>query len=109
MRSAFEESLERFRKTLAPKSSADTWIDGLKASRLQDVVDDVAKAQAQYKDKRGESKFQKRLTSFSKRVAYYGQVLDVMVQHHPEYVSLAWGTMKLVFGVRSILHTAVLH
>lgn len=25
--------------------------------------------------------------------------MDVLVQHHPEYVSLAWGAMKLVFGV----------
>ena len=25
--------------------------------------------------------------------------MDVLVQHHPEYVALAWGAMKLVFGV----------
>jgi hypothetical protein len=35
----------------------------------------------------------------SERVHYYGNIMDVLVQHHPEYVSLAWGTMKLLVGV----------
>lgn len=39
------------------------------------------------------------LYKFSRRIHYYSQVLDVMVQHHPEYVSLAWGTMKFLFIV----------
>ena len=32
--------------------------------------------------------------------------MDVMVQHHPEYVSLAWGAMKIVFGVRKLLQVS---
>ncbi|KAK5657159.1 hypothetical protein OQA88_3216 [Cercophora sp. LCS_1] len=28
---------------------------------------------------------------------HYAAVMDVMVQHHPEYVSLAWGVLKLAF------------
>ena len=39
------------------------------------------------------------LVALSERVTYYGQVFDVLVQHHPEYVSLAWGTFKFVFTV----------
>lgn len=30
---------------------------------------------------------------------YYGRVFDTLAQHHPEYVALAWGTIKLVFVV----------
>ncbi|KAF4451241.1 hypothetical protein FALBO_16362 [Fusarium albosuccineum] len=31
---------------------------------------------------------------------FYGQILDVLVQHHPEYVSLVWGAFKfLLLGV----------
>jgi hypothetical protein len=71
----------------------------LKATKLQDVIDEVAKAKAQYDHKKGDSKLSQFITSFSQRVAYYGKVLDVMVQHHPEYVSLAWGTLKFIFGV----------
>jgi hypothetical protein len=71
----------------------------LKATRLRDVIDEVAKAKAHYDHKKGDAKLYQYITSFSERVAYYGKVLDVMVQHHPEYVSLAWGTLKFMFGV----------
>lgn len=43
--------------------------------------------------------------AFSKRVHYYGKVMDVMVQQHPEYASLAWGAMKIVFGVGQSLQS----
>lgn len=42
------------------------------------------------------------LVGLSEKLMYYGNIFDVMAQHHPEYVSLAWGTFKLVFIVRSI-------
>ena len=44
-------------------------------------------------------KARKWLVALSERVTYYGQIFDVLVQHHPEYVSLAWGTFKFVFTV----------
>lgn len=95
----FEECLTRFKSKLASDSKKRAWIDNLKATTLQGVVAEVAKARAIYDAKKGDSKTSKLIVSFSQRVAYYGKVLDVMVQHHPEYVSLAWGTLKLVFGV----------
>jgi|SRR3569833_1021959 len=45
------------------------------------------------------SKARKWLARLSSRVNLYGQILDVLVQHHPEYVSLAWGAFKFVFQV----------
>ena len=39
------------------------------------------------------------LTGLSEKLVHYGNIFDVMVQHHPEYVSLAWGTFKLLFIV----------
>lgn len=42
----------------------------------------------------------KWITKFSKRIMYYGNIMDVLVQQHPEYVSLAWGAMKFIFVVR---------
>jgi hypothetical protein len=50
-------------------------------------------------ESRKQSKARKWLSRLSSRVVLYGNVLDVLVQHHPEYVSLAWGTFKLVFQV----------
>ncbi|KAF2103667.1 hypothetical protein NA57DRAFT_8357, partial [Rhizodiscina lignyota] len=37
------------------------------------------------------------LTGLSEKILYYGNIFDVLVQQHPEYVSLAWGTFKLLF------------
>ncbi|KAI4162118.1 MAG: hypothetical protein LQ342_004288 [Letrouitia transgressa] len=37
------------------------------------------------------------LTGLSEKLVHYGNIFDVMVQHHPEYVALAWGTFKLLF------------
>ncbi len=46
-----------------------------------------------------ESKARRWLVALSERIAFYGQVFDVLIQHHPEYVSLAWGTFKFIFQV----------
>jgi hypothetical protein len=39
------------------------------------------------------------LAGLSEKIVHYGNIFDVMAQHHPEYVSLAWGTFKLLFIV----------
>jgi len=31
----------------------------------------------------------------------YAQALDMLSQHHPEYVALVWGTLKFVLMVRN--------
>ncbi|KAF2792275.1 hypothetical protein K505DRAFT_376150 [Melanomma pulvis-pyrius CBS 109.77] len=94
--SAFEEGLQIFKTKLTadPKKRART----LKAAKLQDVLDEVLNAQSQYASKKTGTKTQKCIVAFSNKVHYYGKVLDVMVQHHPEYASLAWGAMKIVFS-----------
>ena len=44
-------------------------------------------------------KFKKRLTDITAVLSFYGNVMDMLVQHHPEYVSLAWGAMKFLIVV----------
>lgn len=53
------------------------------------------------KNKLGKAKAKTRiwLIGLSETLVHYGNIFDVMVQHHPEYVSLAWGTFKLLFVV----------
>lgn len=84
-------------------------VDQLQASSLQDVLDAVTAAKTHYQSKRTGSKTKECLTAFSRRVCYYGNIMDVMVQHHPEYVSLVWGAMKLLFGVGKSLGMAQRH
>ncbi|KAF5666707.1 hypothetical protein FDENT_12290 [Fusarium denticulatum] len=69
----------------------------VKKSTLQDVEKAVSDAFAKYEAKSEASKTRKWLLKASESICHYGQVLDVFVQHHPEYVSLAWGLMKVMF------------
>lgn len=62
--------------------------------------------QKRYENERSRSKTRRCLTNLSKRIYHYGNIMDVLVQHHPEYVSLAWGAMKFIFGVRIFLKQA---
>ena len=74
---------------------------------MGDVISAVETAQAEYearhkrKGKLGEWKGKTRdyLMAFSKRVAYYGPIMDTLVSSNPEYAALAWGAMKFLFIV----------
>jgi hypothetical protein len=95
-REAFEEAKEEFTRDLTSDESKRAWI--CQQSTMDDVVQTVMQAQSEYGN-RTSSKARKWLSRFSARVTYYGAVLDVLVQQHPEYVSLAWGAMKFLFVV----------
>ena len=64
----------------------------------------VERAKQMYTKTAGkEGKAQQWITAFASRVTYYSDVLDMLAQHHPEYVALAWGAMKFVFVVCRLL------
>ena len=52
-----------------------------------------------YEQQHDNNKIGRWLSRLSSRICHYGRILDVLVQHHPEYVSLAWGAMKFLFIV----------
>lgn len=66
---------------------------------IHSVQEAVNKSMAKYESHRKSSVASTWLVCFSQRIKFYGDVLDVFVQHHPEYVSLAWGAMKFLFTV----------
>ena len=66
---------------------------------MQDVVLAVQQAKDEYDARKRKSKAGEYMVAFSKRVMMYGAIMDTLSQHHPEYVSLAWGAMKFVFIV----------
>jgi hypothetical protein len=68
---------------------------------MNDVQLVVMESMKIYQSKYRKSKARKWLHYVASRIHYYGNVMDVLVQHHPEYVSLAWGAMKFLFVVRS--------
>ena len=72
-----------------------------------DVKNTVAKAKSDYEAKgQKRRKVLKWLGRLSLELKYYSQVLDMLAQHHPEYVALAWGAVKFVLTVRCIVEYA---
>ena len=69
------------------------------ANCIDDVLNAVVDAQSRYNIAHKDSKAGKWLRKLSSRVWLYGNIIDVLVQQHPEYVSLAWGAMKFLFVV----------
>lgn len=63
---------------------------------MRDFAATILEARSKY-ESRPNSKAYAWLEKLSGRVVYYGGTLDVLVQHHPEYVSLAWGAFKFLF------------
>ena len=68
------------------------------SATLQGLEDVVKTARDNYASSRNK-KASKWLERFSSRLMYYGNIFDVLSQHHPEYVALAWGAMKFLFVV----------
>ena len=95
---ALAKGKQTFRDSLSDDEHSKARTDS--RTSINDILQTVDAARQIYQDKRS-SKVWKWLTRFSARVNHYSAVLDVMVQHHPEYVALVWGAMKLLFVVRN--------
>ena len=97
-REAFAEGVKIFSSTLT--------IDPQKiclarqASCMEDVQSAVVDAKTRYDSGRQNHNVSMWLSKLSTRIGYYGNIMDVLVQHHPQYAALAWGAMKFLFVVR---------
>lgn len=89
-----------FKDSLGDDGHTKAWTDSQVS--IHDMLQAVNDARQIYQDKRS-SKVWKWLARFSTRVNHYNAILDVMVQHHPEYAALVWGAMKLLFVVRRLV------
>ncbi|CAO2651418.1 Nn.00g039880.m01.CDS01 [Neocucurbitaria sp. VM-36] len=93
---AFKRTIECLKTELKDGDLARQWLSA--PTTMKDISAVLQTAQERY-----ESKSQSRqrtgrwLVQLSSRITYYGKVFDVLAQHHPEYVSLAWGMMKFLF------------
>ena len=97
-RQAFESAKAHISDELPEKERKA--IFGSQAASMQDFAFALSTARSRY-ESRKDSKAYIWLEKLSSRVVYYGNLLDILVQHHPEYVSLAWGTFKFLFIVGS--------
>ncbi|KAH7370953.1 hypothetical protein BKA65DRAFT_446146 [Rhexocercosporidium sp. MPI-PUGE-AT-0058] len=92
---AYKKAVEYFMKEFAGNEDVVGFLVG--HTSIVDVENTVEKAKREY-----EAKGQKRrtvlkwLNKLSLGIRYYSQALDMLAQHHPEYVALAWGAIKFV-------------
>lgn len=68
-------------------------------NKLQDVQFAIKNCTARYEARKPDSKALKWLRQLSEKVLFYEGVVDVIIQQHPETVSLIWGGMKFFFMV----------
>ncbi|KAI0401356.1 hypothetical protein F4802DRAFT_580431 [Xylaria palmicola] len=93
----FRETCAAYKATLAKDSTNKRWIEDSKPSNLTAVLASIKDAQVLYEARKGDSSTRQLLVDLSEKIHHYGGIMDVLVQHHPEYVSLVWGAMKVLF------------
>jgi hypothetical protein len=91
--------LTAFKTELSKDETKLKWIEDSKCSGLSHILAQVTEARIQYEARKGGSKLKENLCELSVKIHHYGAIMDVMVQHHPEYTALAWGAMKVLFVV----------
>ena len=96
LKEAFRKAKEIFTDEASLDESSRRLLEN--GTSMQDVLREILQAQDVYVSN-PQCKARKWLVALSERITYYGQIFDVLVQHHPEYVSLAWGAFKFVFIV----------
>jgi hypothetical protein len=102
LRNTYDEAKAIFSSEFTQDDCERIWLR--EKACMADIMGILADLKQKY-DNKPESKARKWLVNFSGRVIYYGNILDVLVQQYPEYVSLAWGTMKFLFIVSAHIHS----
>ncbi|KAH6618646.1 hypothetical protein C7974DRAFT_34011 [Boeremia exigua] len=68
-----------------------------KAASIEEVCATVSAAKKRYDDSSSDHNGVRAwLGKLSGRVMHFQPIMDALAQHHPEYVALAWGTLKLI-------------
>lgn len=66
---------------------------------FEDVQRAIQDCNARYEARKPDSKALKWLQQLSEKVIFYEGVVDVLIQQHPEAVSLIWGGIKFILLV----------
>ncbi|KAI6298092.1 hypothetical protein MCOR06_001482 [Pyricularia oryzae] len=93
-RQAFVDAVDRFSDELTKDGRKIQLVAN--ARSLQDVQALLANSLAKYRDGRRFPRARKWLEKSATKINHFSNVINVFVQHNPEYVALAWGSMSLV-------------
>jgi hypothetical protein len=95
-RQAFEDAVQSFRADVS-EEECTKWLNS--PTTIFDVEQAVQTAKMKYEKKAPKSRARRWLAICSSRLMHYSVIMDTLSQHHPEYVSLAWGALKFLFIV----------
>jgi hypothetical protein len=99
-KAAYEAAVDQLKRKFVGDPEALDWIEGHKS--LDEIRTEAKDVETRYTATGatgwGVLQHMRRISSF---IVIYGQVLDTLSQHHPEYVALAWGALKFVLMVRA--------
>ena len=98
---AYSEATRYFSKHLTHDECKRIWL--VNKPTMEDAIAAVELAKTEYEKRSRKGKPREWLLTFSSRVMHYKVVMDTLSEHHPEYVSLAWGAIKFLFVVRKHL------
>ncbi|KAI0861142.1 hypothetical protein F4860DRAFT_524570 [Xylaria cubensis] len=85
---AFQDAIRYLEKEFAGNAAALSWLKTVESTSLDDLLETTRYVEGKYHQSRNRQGLMGWLRGLSTRVMYYGQVLDTLAQHHPEYVSL---------------------
>ncbi|EAU29358.1 predicted protein [Aspergillus terreus NIH2624] len=95
---AFEKARALFESQGTQDSRKKGRLHALKTTTMEDLLKAVKKAQEECHGRRTDSAVGRCMVQLAERIHYYGNIMDVLSQHHPEFTALAWGAMKLLVG-----------
>ena len=105
---AYQEAVAYLKKEFEGKPDEIAWIEGRKS--LDEVRAEAHGLETRYFAVGGTKKTVlhavRRISSW---IMFYGQVLDVLSQHHPEYLALAWGSVRFILMVMTFLTRCLPH
>lgn len=94
---AFADAIRYLKQEFQGHPSALAWLET--ENTINDIHTKVKDAEKFYREDEKTRKALPWLRKISTAVMFYGQIFDTLAQHHPEYLSLAWGTVKFVLMV----------
>ena len=93
----YREALDRFGSEMAKKGYKVDLTSS--ASSIQEIHNTVERALAAHADRHKHSTVRRWLNTVKPSVSHYSSLMNVLGKHHPEYLGLMWGVMKIVFDV----------
>lgn len=103
---AFENARKKFEADGTRDSRKKDQLRMLNVATMDDLLHAVKDAQENFRQNRTGSAYGRYMNQLAEKIHYYGNIMDVLVQHHPEFTSLAWGAMKLLVGVSDLSLTS---